>query len=101
MFDKLTISKIHCIYFTDENLPKVVCPGSEDKYVDDKVTTETVTATNATAAESKRIVTDTISPNSYTLSKDNLYEVINLKHEATDDQGLTAVCSFQYLIKRE
>ncbi|KAI0235031.1 hypothetical protein LSAT2_014568 [Lamellibrachia satsuma] len=97
------MTKIHCFYFTDETLPTIVCPQSEVKYVDadDKVTTENVTAGSATAAEGKRIVTDVISPKTYTLSKDHLYEVINLKQEATDNQGLTAVCSFQYLIKRE
>ena len=92
-----------CIYFTDERLPSIVCPQSEVKYVDaeDTHTTETVTAINATAAGNKHIVTGIISPNTYTLSKDHLYEVINLKQETTDDQGLTAVCSFQYLIKCE
>ena len=102
-FAKMTISKIHCTYFTDERLPTIVCPESEVKYVDAEATdtTETVTAINATAAGDKHIVTNYTSPDAFTLSKAHLYEVINLTQEATDDQGLTAVCSFQYLIRRE
>jgi len=92
-----------CFCFTDERLPTIDCPNSEEKTVDanDTHVVENVTVINATAAGSKHIVPDIVNPSTYTLSKDNLNNVITLTQEATDDQGFKAVCSFQYLIKRE
>ena len=70
---------MHCL--TDERPPTIDCPKSEVKYVDTEDThvTETVTAGNAAAAGAKLIVTNTVSPSTYTLSKDNLYTVTNFK----------------------
>ena len=94
---------MHCLWLTDERPPTIDCPKSEVKYVDAEYThvTETVTAGNATAAGTKLIVTNTVSPSIYTLSKDHLYTVTNFKQEVTDDQGFKAVCLFQYFIKRK
>ena len=86
---------------TDERLPTIKqCPHSTTLYVnvDDIIEAK---ADKAIATGGKHIVTDFINPNNITFSKNHLYEVINLKQEATDDQGFKAICSFQYLIRRE
>ena len=99
----MTISDSHSICSTDEQLPNITCPHSEVKYVDsgDTPAVETVPVMNATAKGDKHIETNTVTPSTYTLSKDNIYKVINLKQEATDNQGFKAVCSYQYIFKRE
>ena len=95
---------IFVIRSTDETPPTIEqCPASGIKYVDtvDTNTQEVILGGNATAASGKSIVSSTVTPSSFTLSKDTLYDVVNVKQEVTDDQGITAECSFQYLIKRE
>jgi len=79
------------------------CPNSEEMTVDanDTYVVENVTVINATAAGNKYIVSDIVNPSTYSLSKDNVNNVITLTQEATDNEGFKAVCSFQYLIKRE
>ena len=99
----MTISDSHSICSTDEQLPDITCPNSEVKYVDsgDTHSVKTVTVMNATAKGNKHIETNTVTPSTYTLSNENIYKVINLKQEATDNQGFKAVCSYQYIFKRE
>jgi len=99
----MTISDSHSICSTDEQLPDIECPNSEVKYVDPEDThaVKPIPVMNATAKGDKHIENNTVTPSTYTLSKDNLYKVINLKQEATDNQGFKAVCSYQYIFKRE
>ena len=114
-------TSVHCIYHkalvcgqncykycfdcpTDETPPTIeACPQSETVYVDtENMNVEkTVVGGNATAAMGKTVQSNTVTPSTYTLSTATVNDVITFKQEVVDDQGFTAECSFQYLIKRK